>query len=117
MRLRAFGTYAVRIADAKVFLKEIVGTDAHFTTDEITNQLRNLIVSRFTSVLGAAKIPVLDLAGNYDQMSDFICSKIAPEFANYGLELTKLLVENISLPKAVEEALGNRVLYQYGHDG
>ena len=108
VRLRAFGTYVVRIADPAVFLTEIVGTDGRFTTDEVTNQLRNLIVSRFANVIGSSQIPILELAGNYDQLGQFITGRIAPEFANYGLELTKLLVENVSLPKAVEEALDRR---------
>lgn len=68
IRLRAFGSYAIRIKDAPTFLREIVGTDGRFTTDEITNQLRNMIVSRFTNTLGQSKIPALDLAGNYDQL-------------------------------------------------
>ena len=108
IRLRAFGTYGIRVDDGAVFIKEIVGTDGHFTTEEIVNQLRNLIVSRFTDILGESKIPVLDLAANYDELGNFISDRISPEFNDYGLELTKMLVENISLPPAVEEALDKR---------
>ena len=108
IRLRAFGSYAIRIKDAPTFLREIVGTDGRFTTDEITNQLRNMVVSRFTNILGQAKIPALDLAGNYDQLGQFLLQRIAPEFEAVGLELTNLLVENISLPKEVEAALDKR---------
>ncbi len=108
VRLRAFGTYAIRIKDPATFIREIVGTDGHFTIDEISNQLRNLIISRFTTITGAARIPVLDLAANYDQMNDYITQRIAPEFEDYGLELTKVLIENISLPASVEEALDKR---------
>ena len=99
VRLRAFGTYEIRVADSGAFLREIVGTDGHFTTDEVTDQLRNLIVSRFSQEVGGSGIPVLDLAGNYDQLSTFVTNKIAPDFGQYGLELTKLLVENVSLPE------------------
>ncbi|MBE0470588.1 MAG: SPFH domain-containing protein [Methyloprofundus sp.] len=108
VRLRAFGSYCVRINDPLTFIKEIVGTNGHFSTEDISAQLRNLIVSRFASILGESKIPVLDLAGNYDDLSDYISAKIAPEFIAYGLEITHLLVENISLPQAVEEALDKR---------
>ncbi|HZA67483.1 MAG TPA: SPFH domain-containing protein [Geminicoccaceae bacterium] len=108
VRLRAFGTYVIRIADPATFLREIVGTDGRFTTDEITNQLRNLIVSRFAGVIASSGIPVLDLAANYEQLGQFVTGRIAPEFANYGLELTKLLVENVSLPPEVEQALDRR---------
>src|SRR4030042_2105180 len=87
---------------------EIVGTDGHFTVDEVVNQLRDLIVSRLPDILGQSKIPVLDLAANYGELSKFLAQRIGPEFENYGLELTKLLVEHISLPPAVEEALDKR---------
>ncbi len=108
VRLRAYGTYVIRLADAVTFLKEVVGTDGHFTTREITNQLRNLIVSRFSAALGSAEIPILDLAGNYSDLSEFCTKVISPEFKSYGLELTTLLVENISLPPEVEKALDKR---------
>ena len=105
VRLRAFGTYAMRVVDPVALLKEVVGTSGQFSTGEITNQLRNLIVSRFASILGESAIPILDLAANYDDLSTFVSNRIQPEFKTYGLEITKLLVENISLPPAVEEAL------------
>ncbi|MCA9291696.1 MAG: SPFH domain-containing protein [Phycisphaerales bacterium] len=108
VRLRAFGTYAMRVTDAGEFIKEIVGTDAHFTTDEITEQLRNIIIARFTDILGSSGIPILDLAGNYDELGGFVRDRIGAEFTAYGLELTKMLVENISLPPEVEEALDKR---------
>lgn len=108
VRLRAFGTYSVRVADPVRYIREIVGTDGVFTVDEISDQLRNLITSRFATVLASASIPVLDLAANYDQLGDFLTDRIAPEFEEYGLELTKMLVENISLPPVVEKALDKR---------
>ena len=108
VRLRAFGSYGVRINDPLTFVKEITGTNGHFSTDDIADQLRNLILSRFANILGESQIPVLDLAANYDDLSDYVTARIAPEFLEYGLEITKLLVENISLPQSVEEALDRR---------
>lgn len=108
VRLRTFGTYTIRINNPETFIKEIVGTDGHFTVDEISDQLRNLITSRYATILGKLNVPVLDLASNYDQLSTFITERIAPEFGQYGLELTKVLVENISLPPEVEKALDKR---------
>ncbi len=108
VRLRTFGTYNIRINDPAQFIREIVGTDGHFTIDEISSQLRNLIVTRYTDILGSSEIPVLDLAGNQGQLGELLTQRIAPEFKDYGLELTQVLVENISLPPAVEEALDKR---------
>lgn len=108
VRLRTFGTYSFRINDAALFIKEIAGTDGHFTTDEISDQLRNLIITRFTNIIGKSGIPALDLAGNYEQLGKFVTQGIAPDFDDYGLELIRVLVENISLPSTVEEALDKR---------
>lgn len=108
LRVRAFGTYSVRIVDPLKFLREIVGTDGMFTTDEISDQLRNLVTSRFATIVGSAGIPILDMAANYEQMGEFLTQKIAPEFAEYGLQLSKVLIENISLPEKVSEALDKR---------
>jgi len=108
LRVRAFGTYGTRITEPLTFVREIVGTEGVFTTDEISDQLRNLITSRFASIIGGSSIPVLDMAANYDQLGEFLTTRIAPEFEEYGLELTRVLVENISLPPKVAEALDER---------
>ncbi len=108
VRLRAFGTYCTRVTDPAAFIREIVGTDGQFTKQEIVNQLRNMIITRFSDLLGESKIPILDLAGNYDELSEFASAKLTEEFQQYGLAVAKLLVENISLPPAVEEALDKR---------
>jgi len=108
LRLRAFGTYALRVSDPETLIRDLTGTNAHFTTEGITDQLRNLIITRFTDVLAESKLAALDLAANYNELGVFVTDKIGPEFEEYGLELMKLLVENISLPPAVEEALDKR---------
>jgi membrane protease subunit (stomatin/prohibitin family) len=108
VRLRAYGTYVVRVKEPAEFIKEIAGTDGCFTVEEVSEQLKNLIVTRFSDMLGESKIPVLDLAANYNDLSAYLTGKIAPEFLEYGLEVTKLLVENIALPQEVEEALDKR---------
>lgn len=108
VRLRAFGTYEVRVTSGESFLREIVGTKGVFSTDEITDQLRNVIVSRFTDLVGERRIPVLDLAANYDELGQFLQEAISVDFASYGLDLMNVYVENVSLPPAVEEALDKR---------
>ena len=108
VRLRAFGTYEIRITDPELFLKEIVGTDDHFTLDEIEEQLSNLIVSKFSTLVGNDTTPVLDLAKNYDDFGKYITEHISPSFREYGIELAKVTVENISLPEEVEKALDTR---------
>ncbi len=108
VRLRAFGSYAFKISNVKTLLTEIVGTDGHFTVEEISEQLRNLLVTGFANVVANSGISILDLAGNYGKLGNVLTGQLTSDFENFGLSLTKLLVENISLPEAVEKALDER---------
>jgi len=108
VRLRAFGTYSVRVVNPAVFLREIVGTDGEFTMDEISYQIRNIIVQEFSRTIARAQIPVLDMAANNRELGKLIGAQIADQLAEYGLALPELYVENISLPPAVEEVLDKR---------
>ncbi len=108
VRLRAFGTYSVRVTDPAKFLREIVGTDGEFTMDEISFQIRNIIVQEFSRTIARAGIPVLDMAANTRELGQLVARDIAPTLAEYGLSIPELYVENISLPPAVEEVLDKR---------
>lgn len=108
VRLRAFGTFVVKVGDPAKFINEIVGTGGHFTIEEIAEQLRNLVVTRFSDLVAESGIPLLDLSANYDELSKNLTARIAPEFLEYGLDVTKLLVENIALPPEVESALDKK---------
>lgn len=108
VRVRAFGVYAIRVTDPATFMREVVGTDGHFTTNEIQGQLRRMLVSSFTNAIGKAGIPVLDLAGNYDHVGEVVAKAMEPEFQKLGVGLPKFLIENISLPAEVEKAIDER---------
>ncbi|MDG2282047.1 MAG: SPFH domain-containing protein [Longimicrobiales bacterium] len=108
VRVRAFGTYAIRVSDPGKFLTEIVGTDGHFTTEDVTDQVRNVLVARFSDAMASSGIPVLDMAANYDELAVKLADHVSADMDGYGIELRTLLVENISLPPAVEEALDKR---------
>ncbi len=108
VRLRAYGTYSVRVKDPARFLTEIVGTDGEFTMDEISFQIRNIIVQEFSRVIAASGIPVLDMAANTADLGKLIAAEITGTLDSYGLSMPELYIENISLPPAVEEALDKR---------
>jgi len=108
IRLRAFGSFNFAVSDPKTFLTQISATNPDFYTDDINEQLRNIAVSRGMDAIAASKISVLDLTGNYDAISKLITDKIQPDFTEMGLNLTKFLVENISLPPEVEAVLDKR---------
>ncbi len=108
VRLRAFGTYSVRVTDAARFMTEIVGTDGDFIADEISYQIRNVIVQEASRVLASSGIPVLNMAANPEDLGKLVATQIAPTIASYGLTIPELYIENISLPAAVEAALDKR---------
>lgn len=108
IRLRAFGNYALRVKDPADLIRQVAGTDSRFTSDEITEQLKNIIITRFSDLLAESAIPAFDLATQYDELSVMVHKKIADEFEEYGIELTKFLVENISFPPEVEQAIDKR---------
>lgn len=108
VRLRAFGTYSMRVTDPATFLREIVGTDGEFTADEISNQIRNIIVQEFSQAIARSGIPVLDMAANTGDLSKIILDAISPKVAEYGLSLPEFYIENISLPEEVEKVLDKR---------
>ena len=92
VRLRAFGIYSMRVGDPRAFMKEIAGTNARFETEDIEGQLRRTLVSGFSDALGQSKIAALDLASNYDELSQISRTKLNEEFKSFGLELVKFVV-------------------------
>lgn len=108
VRLRAFGTYSIKVSDPAKFLVEIVGTDGEFTMDEISFQIRNILVQEFSRTLARAGIPVMDMAANTRELGQLVGKEIAAQLAEYGLSMPELYIENISLPPAVEEVMDKR---------
>jgi membrane protease subunit (stomatin/prohibitin family) len=107
-RLRAFGSFAIKVGDVPCLLRNLVGTNPRFTIEEIGEQLRDLLVARFADALGESKIPVLDLAANQDDLGKVLIGRVQPDFDTFGLKIVNLMVENISLPAEVEKALDER---------
>ena len=109
VRLRAFGTYDFRIVDAPLFLKEVAGTDQNFRLDEFNDTMRSRIVSVFTEALVKAHVPVLDIAQRYSELGDALLPIINPAIRQkYGLEVSSFILENVSVPPEVEQAIDKR---------
>lgn len=109
IRLRAFGTYDFRITNAALFLKEVAGTDQNFRIDEFADTMRSRIVSIFSEALAKAQVPALDVAQRYSELGDALLQLINPAVSEkYGLEITSFLLENVSVPPEVEQAIDKR---------
>lgn len=109
IRLRAFGTYDFRVTEPRLFLKEVVGTDQNFRLDEFADTMRSRLVSVFTESLATAKVPALDVAARYSELGEALLPVINPVVsAKYGIEIASFVVENVSVPPEVEEAIDKR---------
>ncbi|MDD2550671.1 MAG: SPFH domain-containing protein [Bacteroidales bacterium] len=109
IRLRALGSYCFRIEPNPIkFIRNVAGTDGNFNTESVTERLRNFVITKFTDYLIESRIAVLDLAANLNEFSSELNIALKGDFSEYGIELTKFSIENISLPEAVEEALDKR---------
>lgn len=109
IRIRSFGSFCFKVQeDPRPFIQTVVGTNPDFTAEDIAVQIRNYITTRFSDAVAESKIPVLDMASNLNEYSEQIKTILKPSVEQYGLELTTFLVENISLPEAVQEALDRR---------
>jgi excisionase family DNA binding protein len=109
VRLRAFGTYDFKIVEPKTFLREVAGSDHNFRLDEFADTMRSRIVSIFSDAIASAKVPVLDVASRYTELGEALLPMINPAVSTkYGLEITSFIVENVSVPPEVEQALDKR---------
>ena len=109
VRARAFGTFDFKITDPKIFLKEVAGTDHHFRLDEFADTMRSRVVSVFSEALAQSRVPVLDVARRFSELGNSLLPLINPVMqTKYGLEISSFIVENVSVPPEVEQAIDKR---------
>ncbi|MBQ3494040.1 MAG: SPFH domain-containing protein [Clostridia bacterium] len=108
VRLRGFGVYSFKVEDAKVFMQEMFGTNHLYTTSEVAEYMRPMLVQGITDAIAESKISALDLASSYNEFADTVVECAQPKFAELGLKLCNVVIENISLPEEVEKVLDER---------
>ncbi len=108
IRVKGYGSYAFKIDDAGIFLKELFGTNSSYSTLDITDWLKTMLVSALTDALGESSISALDLAGNTTEFNQIVKANIQNKFKELGLMLTNLFIENMSVPEEVEKAIDER---------
>ena len=108
VRLRAFGTYAMQVSDAQLFVNKIAGTQGVYTTDRLEEYLRGMLVSRFADLLGETLTSVLDLTGKYDELSAAVRAKMVDDFAALGTVLKAFYITAVTVPEEVEKAIDER---------
>jgi membrane protease subunit (stomatin/prohibitin family) len=108
VRLRAFGTYTLRISQPLLFVNTIVGSRGRYSARDIDSYLKNVIVSRLNDLLGETIDTVLDLPANYDELAVAVKMRLADDFLKYGVELIDFFVNAITPPEEVQQAIDKR---------
>ena len=108
VRLRSFGKYSIRVVDSPLLVNTLVGTQGKVTTDEVTDYLRDLIVSRLADLIGTLGTSILDLPAKYDEIAGATRAKVTDDFAKYGLELVDFFINAITPPEEVQKAIDAR---------
>jgi membrane protease subunit (stomatin/prohibitin family) len=109
VRLRAFGNYAFRVADPKLFHTEISGTRESYGATDLDGQLRGLVLQHISTAIAASGIPFLDLAANQQMFAQAMATALEPEFAKIGLKLDGMTVQNVSLPEELQKILDQKI--------
>ena len=108
VRVRAFGTYSIKAADPAVLLRELVGTDPQFKTDEVDEFVRQSVVSRVVTALATSGVAVLDLAAHQNEIATRLARIISEDLNLIGLQMPRFIIENVSLPPEVEATMDKR---------
>jgi len=108
IRLRGFGSYAFKVTQPEVFLKELTGTNSTYTTEDIESYLRGHVVASISDTIAESKIGALDLSANLNEFSKVALDVAKKDFESFGLDLTKLLIESITFPEEIEKAIDSR---------
>ncbi len=109
VRLRAFGIYSYHLSDAKTFYQKISGTRGEYTREELEGQLRNTMIAGMTDLFGESGVAFIDMASNQDEFGKAMHFKMAPVFAEFGLTLDSLVVQNVSLPEELQKILDQKI--------
>ena len=109
VRLRAFGNYAFRVADARRFHIEVSGTRAQVTVEDLDGQLRGLLLQHVSDAVASSGVPFLDLAANQVEFAALLRTAAAGEFARLGLALDSVTVQNLSLPEELQKVLDQKI--------
>lgn len=108
VRVRAFGVFSYKVENPKTFMEEMFGTNAVYTSEDVNNQMKPVVIQSFADAVAESQISALDLAANYREFSSTIIEAAQGDFEKFGLKLCTMVVENISLPEEVEKALDER---------
>ncbi|MDY6843264.1 MAG: SPFH domain-containing protein [Thermodesulfobacteriota bacterium] len=108
IRLRAYGVFNIQVVQPILFINSLVGTRGIYTTEEIEEYLKQVIVSRFNDYLGEHLDSLFNLPGHYDELSDGLQERLKEDLSHFGLALTQLYISSITPPPEVQKAIDDK---------
>ena len=109
VRLRAFGNYAFRVTDPKLFHTEISGTRDSYTVMDVEGQLRGLMLQHISDAVASSGVAFLDLAANQIAFATALMDAVAPSFTALGLKLESVTMQSVSLPEELQKILDQKI--------
>lgn len=108
VRIRAHGTYNMQVSEPQLFVAQLVGARGYYSTQDMSNYLRSMIINRLTDLLGENIKSILNLPAMFEEISAAARVKLRDDFAALGLALKQLYIVSISptpeTSKAIDEA-------------
>ena len=108
IRVMGHGEYSFHVCNPAKFMRECFGTIHSYSTEDITDYLRSIVLAELTDLLGECQIPALDLAANYLELGDTARDHACARFGTLGLAVDQIIIRNFKLPEAVEKAMDQR---------
>jgi membrane protease subunit (stomatin/prohibitin family) len=108
IRLRGHGAYTFKIDNPVLFLNSLVGRQARYTTGDIQDYLRDVIIARMNDLLGEKLETILELPAIYTELAEEFKQIVLNEFAKYGLELVDFYIASITPPEEVSKLIDQR---------
>jgi membrane protease subunit (stomatin/prohibitin family) len=103
IRVRAYGTFTYKIKSPQVFFKTISGTRDVYTTEDLSEQLRSMVLTTMATFFGGAEVGFVDMASNQTKFSETLKEALSIPFTQYGLSLESFYVQSISLPEELQQ--------------
>ncbi|HEV2128314.1 MAG TPA: SPFH domain-containing protein [Thermomicrobiales bacterium] len=108
VRLRAYGTYSMKVADPQLFVNEVVGTRGSYRTAAIEDYLRSVILNEFNDMLGDVHTSILDIQRMTREIADASRAALADDFTRLGLDLVSFQISAITPPEEVQQRIDER---------
>ena len=108
VRLRAFGSFSMKIVDSLLFVNKIVGTEGKYSTGDIESFLKNIIIARLADLLGETMSTIFDLAAKYDELGTLAKARFTDDFNKYGIQMVDFYITAITPPEEVQKRIDER---------